>query len=122
MEQRWANRGLWTKSGPLPVFANKALLEHNCVHVCVCWPWPTTMVSWSSCDSDSTAHTGKTSSSLTRCRKSLLSLGRQDRIGVLEAFNSLVTLGKSDLAATDVCIFELRVTGPFRRVFGMQST
>lgn len=31
-EQGLANYDLWAKSGPLPVFLNKVLLRHSCVH------------------------------------------------------------------------------------------
>lgn len=39
LEQESANYSLWTKSGPPPIFVNKALLEHSNTHWFICGLW-----------------------------------------------------------------------------------
>lgn len=39
LEQGLGNNSPWVKSGPLPVFINKSILEHSYTHLSVCCLW-----------------------------------------------------------------------------------
>ena len=69
--QGLANYSLWVKSGPLSVFVNKALLEHNHDHPFTygLWLLSCCKAELSGCNRDCKAHKGKSIYSLALDRK-----------------------------------------------------